>query len=44
MAVRNLPEKQAAVLLSSFAPEGRAVNLAAVALPPYGALVARITR
>jgi hypothetical protein len=44
MAVRNLAEKQAAVLLSSFAPEGRAVNLAAVALPPYGALVARITR
>ena len=44
MAVRNLAEKRAAVLLSSFAPEGRAVNLAAVALPPYGALVARITR
>jgi glycosidase len=44
IAVRHLPEKQAAVLLSSFAPEGSAVNLAAIALPPYGALVARIAR
>jgi alpha-glucosidase len=44
IAVRGLPETRAGVLLSSFGEKGRAVDLKSIQLPPYGALVAHVSR
>jgi len=44
VAIRSMADKQAAVLLSSFAAEGDAVNPGAIKLPAYGALVAGIEK
>ncbi len=44
VAIRSLADKHAAVLLSSFAAEGKAVHPGAIKLPAYGALVAGIEK